>query len=243
MFTGRVPRGRFYRGEREIINISEESAAMVMDKPCHFCGGAASASLMLHDDDDTSRVYAVPACSCVRERMPETQEGFDSWASDINLADVPFFRFEEAPVFRLDRPQYLIEKILGELPVEINGQLVDLHPSEAIIFDYNNFTVAYFVQQGTVMLTSQDNDFMDDVHEFGPIDMDDAQELAHALIGEGIHKKWARELLFNRLRGRINRRRTNELGSILAQGLAQALAGREDCDCTDCRSKRDDPAN
>lgn len=245
MITGEFVRGRYYRDGREIANLPEEGAAMMVDAHCHFCG-SESTSMLLLSDPEIGKAYAVPACACIKNVLPKKKEDLVEWANAQDFSEVPFFELKPGPVLRIDRPPYLIQKAMGELPVDIQGQVVDLAPSEAIIFDCFGKTTVYFVQQGIVGLFEQERQWMDSVLEFGPIDMPDAQELANALVGENeTHKAWAKELLYNRVNARYNNRLSRERGDGLLGALMNLIGagGDEDCDCAICVAKREAASN
>lgn len=243
MITGEFVRGHYFRDGRELVNLSEEGAAVMVDKPCFFCGDKSTSMLML-SDPDIGRAYTIPACGCFKERLPKKKEDLVEWASGLDLTNVAYFELKPGPVLRLNKPPYLIQKVMGELPVKIEGQIVDLGPSEAITFNYRDDTVIYFVQQGVVMLVNQGDQWMDDVLEYGPINMDDGQELAKALIGDNkVHKNWAEELMYNRLKQRYRSRQNREmLGGGLLGALMGAITGggpSDDCDCAICTARRE----
>jgi hypothetical protein len=235
-------RGRYFNGDREIENITEEAHAMVQNKPCAFCESAESEAVLIVADPDEKKVHTIPTCKCIANELPtekSEEEGFIARLKELDLASMSFFRIEPGPVLRFDSPPATVAKYLGDMmPTE--GRLADLSKVEHIRYEHGGCTITIFPTHNKVLMTKLNRAFQDEVQVMGSLDYSDGSRIISAITTEGENTTWAKELLYWRLNEAV--RRNNSSRDMLASLLGGILGGDRrpdpDCDCPDCTTSR-----
>lgn len=255
MFIMEKSRGRYWRpdGTEVLGGVSDAAAAIAQTRPCDLCGGTGLAVLMCTEKEE-GRLYIGSVCEkCLNIKSR------DELASGVTQAmerlypkreELPFFRFEEGLVLRLmAHSETLIQKMLRDRPVKIEGQLVTIMDPEPIMFDTGPRTYIFFREFMELMVIEFEREWTDTVLYQARPDWDDYHQIIEALVNPGrpFLKDWAQELVIRRVDEHDRKERAKKMPG---RDLLGALAGltsllgvdlNEDgeCQCDSCTSKRE----